>query len=74
MLDDIGFNFGTEYSSDWLVSITITPSAANEANASRLALSAITVDAGTPEPSTFALCFGVMMVAGISLVRRRQRS
>jgi hypothetical protein len=74
MLDDIGFNFGTKYNSDWLVSITITPSAANEANASRLALSAITVETATPEPSTLALCFVVMLVVGTTVVRRRQHS
>lgn len=51
MLDDMTFNLGN-YSTDTLLSISFAAPANTGNNISRLALSAITVESGTPEPST----------------------
>jgi hypothetical protein len=59
-LDNQGFNFGTTYLSDYLVSIQVSDSS-GVAGTSRAALSAITVDQdgpATPEPSSFLLLAG----------------
>lgn len=76
-LDDLAFTFSNPaYVNDYLVSITIqTNTTVNSTGNSRLALSAITVDTATPEPSTLLLLLaGVLGMAGFGWNRRRKLS
>ena len=58
---DVSFNLSA-YNGDTLTSITLTDNN-NTINSSRLALEAVTVETGTPEPSTW-----ILLVAGLGSV------
>jgi hypothetical protein len=74
VMDDQGFNFGSNFLSDYLVSISVTDTNAS-ANVSRLGLSAVTINtsevSATPEPSTWIL-FGAGLVGLLALGRLRK--
>jgi hypothetical protein len=74
VLDDQGFNFGSNFLSDYLVSISVTDTNAS-INTSRLALSAVTINTSemvSPEPSTWILFVGAGLVCLLALRRLRK--
>lgn len=71
-LDDQDFVFGSAFANDWLVSISVTQNGTFGTNLSATALSAITVDSATPEPTTILLVLAGL--GGIGAVRRFRRA
>jgi len=83
VLDDQGFEFGTQFSNDYLVSITVSDpnylvcSSAPCLTASRSALTAVSVQTAaqlgsTPEPSTVFLLLGGLGTLGFARFRRNK--
>jgi hypothetical protein len=71
VLGDQGFQFGTAFNGLYLVDVKIAE-ASGTGNTSQTALSAITVDATTPEPSTVWLLLSGFGAAGLSRLRRKK--
>jgi hypothetical protein len=77
-LDDQAFQFGSTFSSAWLVGLTITEGNTGPGTTSmaHFGLSAVTVDSvgsATPEPSTAALGFVGLALAGFGMTRLRRK-
>lgn len=70
-LDDQDFVFGDAFANQWLVSVAVTQNSTFGTGVSASTISAITVDAATPEPTTIALLFGGFAVLGFARRFRR---
>ncbi len=76
-LDDQAFQFGSTFSSDWLVGLTITEANTGSTSMAHFGLSAVSVDSvgsATPEPSTAVLGFVGLALAGFGMTRLRRKA
>jgi hypothetical protein len=71
VLGDQGFQFGTAFNGLYLIDVKIAE-ASGASSGSQTALSAITIDATTPEPSTVWLLLSGFGAAGLSRLRRKK--